>query len=87
MKGRGFGMVMLLLVMAIVLYLVARNWEAFGPAARQVGKHGSRPIVDAHGEEEAAREVRDRKLPDLDQMESETDAHADHVKDALQNSN
>jgi hypothetical protein len=84
MKGRGLGMVMLVVVMAIVLYLVARNWQAVAPTAMQVAKPGGRPIVDAHGEEEAANEVRSRNLPDLKQMDRETDAHAADVKDALQ---
>ena len=73
--GRGFGMVMLLMVLAVVLYLVARNWEAFGPAAVQVKNHKAQPILDAHGQEDAAQEVRSRNVPDLDDMQGEIQKH------------
>jgi hypothetical protein len=73
--GRGFGMIMLLMVLAVVLYLVARNWEAFGPAAVQVKNQKGKPILDAHGQEDAAEEVRSRNLPDLDDMQGEIQKH------------
>ena len=73
--GRGFGMVMLLMVMAVILYLVAKNWEAFGPAAVQVKNHQGKPILDAHGQEDAAREVRSRNVPDLEDMDREIQKH------------
>lgn len=68
-------MIMLVLVMAIVLYLVARNWEAFGPAAVQVKNHKAKPILDAHGQEDAAEELRSRNLPDVDDMQNEVQKH------------
>jgi hypothetical protein len=73
--GRGFGMIMLLMVLAVVLYMVARNWEAFGPAAVQVKNHKGKPILDAHGQEDAAAEVRSRNVPDLDDMQNEVQKH------------
>ena len=85
MKGaRGFGTIMLLLVLAVVLYLVARNWEAFGPAAVQVKKHKDGPILDAHGEEEAAKEVRSGKIPDIEEMDRNVDQHASETFGAME---
>ena len=68
-------MIMLLMVMAVILYIVARNWEAFGPAAVQVKNHKGKPILDAHGQEDAAAEVRSRNLPDLEDMDREVQKH------------
>jgi hypothetical protein len=76
-------MVVLLVVAAVVLYLAARNWRAVAPAAAQVARPGS-SVVDAHGEHEAAGEVRSRNLPDLDEMDRRTDSHAADVQDALE---
>ena len=76
-------MVMLVLVMAIVLYLVAKNWQAFGPAAIEVKNHKAKPILDAHGQEEAAQEVRSRNLPDLEDMDKEVKKHNDQNSETM----
>jgi hypothetical protein len=81
--GRGFGMIMLLMVLAVVLYLVARNWEAFGPAAVQVKNHQGKPILDAHGQEDAAEEVRSRNLPDLEDMDREVQQHNSEASETM----
>lgn len=83
MKGRGFGMIMLLMVLAVVLYLVARNWEAFGPAAVQVKNHKAKPIMDAHGQEDAAQEVRSGNLPDLEDMNREVQRHEAETSETM----
>ena len=74
---------MLLMVLAVVLYMVARNWEAFGPAAVQVKNHKGKPILDAHGQEDAAQEVRSRNLPDLEDMDREVKKHTDESSETL----
>ena len=66
---------MLLMVLAVILYMVARNWEAFGPATVQVKNHKGKPILDAHGQEDAVEEVRSRNVPDLDDMQGEIQKH------------
>ena len=76
-------MIMLLMVLAVVLYLVARNWEAFGPAAVQVKNHKGKPILDAHGQEDAAQEVRSRNLPDLEDMNNEVQKHNSENSETL----
>lgn len=84
MKGRGFGSVLLLLVLAVVLYLVARNWEAFGPAAVQVKKHQAGAALDAHGQEDAAQEVRNGRIPDLEEMDRNVEQHESETMGAME---
>ncbi len=82
MKGKisGFGMILLLLVMAVVLYLVARAWESFAPAAMDVTP-ASRAI---RGEApDRGEDGNDGRLPDIHDMRQSTDAHTRDVQDAL----
>ena len=74
---------MLLLVLAVVLYLVAQNWKAFGPAAVQVKNHKKGQILDAHGQEDAAQEVRSGNLPDLEDMDREVKKHENETSETL----
>jgi hypothetical protein len=74
-KGSGFGMVMLLVVLAVVLFLVARSWNRVAPEAL---------AVDAHGQPEAAEAIRSGDLPGLNEMRQQTDAHADEVEAILE---
>jgi hypothetical protein len=83
-KGGGFGMLMLVVVLAIVLLLVARHWKAVAPTAVQVHEYPSAAPVDAHGEDEAGAALQSGTLPDLNDMRQATDAHAQQVQDALE---
>ena len=74
---------MLLLVLAVVAYLVSKNWQAFGPAAVQVQNHKKGPILDAHGQEDAAEEVRSRNLPDLEDMDREVKKHENETSETM----
>jgi len=82
-RGSGFGFVLLVVVLAVVLLLVARSWRSVAPTAVQVATPAGAVSVDAHGEEAAAAAVRRGALPDLREMRQETGAHAQEVQDAL----
>ena len=45
--------------------------------------HKGKPILDAHGQEDAAQEVRSRNLPDLEDMDREVKKHNDESSDTL----
>jgi len=76
LRGGSFGLLGLLIVMAIVLVLVAKNWEMLASTMS--------PGSNAHGEAEAAAEVQSGELPDLQQTRAATDDHTDEVNAALE---
>ena len=78
-QGRGFGVVVLLVTMVIVLMLAAKAWERFGPTAIDVT--GAAP-GSTHGQPEAAAALED--LPNLDEAKKRTDEHAEEIKKALE---
>lgn len=69
---------LLVVVTVVVLLLVARSWRAVAPTATAI----TRPDATAEADD-APRELPD-DLPDLRQMQNETQAHADDVQEALQ---
>ena len=79
----GFGLVMLVVVLAVVLVLVARSWRAVAPTAIQVSSPELAGSVHDHGESRAAAELRSGQLPNLGDMRQNTSAHADEVQRAL----
>ena len=79
-----FGTVMLLVVMAIVLLLVAKRWQTVAPVVMDVNKTGQTGTIPAHGQTEAAQEIRSGKLPRMNEMKARTSDHGNQVKDALQ---
>lgn len=83
-KGGGFGMVMLVIVLAVVLVLVAKHWKAVAPTAIQVTNPDAPVVVDDHGQTEAGEAIRSGQLPDLNDMRQQTSAHADRLQDALE---
>ncbi len=82
--GGGFGMLMLVIVLAIVLLLAARNWQAVAPTAAQVADPGNAATVEDHGQTEAGEAIRSGRLPDLNEMRQSTAAHSDRVQTALE---
>jgi hypothetical protein len=74
-KGSGFGFIMLVIVMAVVLFLVARSWSRMAPAAMQ---------VDDHGQTEAAEALESGDLPDLNDMKKQTDARSEEMQAILE---
>jgi hypothetical protein len=66
---------MLVIVLAVVLFLVARNWRQVAPAALQ---------VEAHGQTAAAEALESGELPDLDEAKKRTDARAAEIREILE---
>jgi hypothetical protein len=83
-KGSGIGFVVLILALAIVLLLVAKNWRSVAPQAIQVTDPGLAATVDDRGQTEAGEAVRSGQLPDMNEMRQQTDAHAQQVQEALE---
>ena len=77
-------MVMLVVVLAVVLLLVARNWRAVAPTAMQISDPELGSSVDDHGQAEAGAAVRSGQLPDLNDMRRQTDSHSQDVQEALE---
>jgi hypothetical protein len=79
-KPSGFGFVMLLVVLAIVLWVAARGWEGSGAAALALDPQAATPA------RQGARDAREAAadLPDLHDMRDATADHADAVREALE---
>ena len=84
-QGRSaVSLVVLIVVMAVVLLLVAKAWQRFGPDAIAVTDPASAGPTDDHGETGAAEELRSGDLPRLQEAQERTDAHAEQVQQALE---
>lgn len=79
----GFGIVILVIVMAVVLLLVAQSWKKVAPTAIEADRVAGGVALDAHGQDDAAAELRSGDLPKISDMAQETDAHTERVKEAL----
>lgn len=79
-------MVVLLVVLAVVLLLVAKNWESVAPTVSQLPAAGGSPPVSDHGQTEAAEAIRETGLPDLNQMRQATSEYSEQVQEALRES-
>jgi hypothetical protein len=87
-SGRGFGLVVLVVVTAVVLYLAVRAWQAVMPTASQL-----RAVPPAAADHEAGPPnegtppppgVPSGRLPDLNDMRKATGAHGDRTREALE---
>ncbi len=84
-QGSGFGFVMLLVVVAVVLFLASRALKSTLPAATVLahpspsGEQVTEPAVAGGGES-----IRPGRLPDLKVVKQGTDAHAAEVRDAVE---
>jgi hypothetical protein len=83
-KPSGFGLVMLVVVLVVVMFLVARQWRSVAPTALQVSDPDYSAIADDHGETGAGEALRSGRLPDLKDMRQQTGAHADQLQEALE---
>lgn len=84
-KLGGFGFILALAVLVIVLHLTGRAWRAVMPTASQGLRPGG-PATTApnHGQKEAGDAVRSGSLPGVGKMEQNTDEHIKRVKEAAQ---
>jgi hypothetical protein len=76
-KNGSFGLVLLVVVMAIVLLLVAQNWKAAAPRLTETMRAQPRTAATdgAPGSSQA--------LPNVGEMKQSTDGHAAAVQEAL----
>lgn len=84
-QGGGFGVVMLLVVVAIVLWLTARAWKNLAPTAAEIRN----PTASSHEAAKAGVPPSDNPplRPSLRDMKQNTSAHTEGVEDALKQAN
>jgi len=84
-KSGSFGLVLLVVVMAVVLLLVARNWQTAAPrlseTMRARPETARAPTRDADATGDAGDSP--RALPGVGTMKRATDRHADQVQETL----
>lgn len=85
--GGGFGLVILVVVMAVILLLAAKAWQSVMPTASQITDPALPAQVSDHGETEAAEELASPGLPNLDEMRENTTSHADQMQEILEQAN
>jgi hypothetical protein len=79
-KGGGFGLVILVVVVAVVLLLAAKAWQAVAPEATEIVNptlHELQPGGAGGGESSS-------DLPGLQDAREETSAHAERLREALE---
>jgi len=84
-KPGGFGMLLTLAVLVILLLLAVKAWQSAMPAAAQALKPGATQGVPDHGDKQTGDAVRSGNLPDLKTTGQRTDAHIQQVQDASKN--
>jgi hypothetical protein len=77
--GGGFGLVMLLIVVAVVLLVAGKAAKETAPIALQLNEPET--LVNDHGQHEAADAL--STLPNLNDARQSTDAHAEELRRAL----
>ena len=76
-------MVMLVVVLAVVLLLVAKQWKAVAPTALQIDGDNVTVVPETHGEDAAGQALQQGGLPDLKQMRQATGSHTQQVQEAF----
>lgn len=89
-RGGAIGLIVLLVALVIVMLLVAQSWKSVAPEVIQITDTDG-PDVNVqfsdHGQSQAGEALRRGDLPDLEEMQQRTDAHAQQVEDALAETN
>jgi hypothetical protein len=85
-QGGGFGFVMLLVVVAVVLFLAARNWKRVAPTAMEVSGDPATELSTAASDSGQPNGGVPPVRPSLREMQQETSAHTDDVRDTLSKS-
>ena len=76
-------MIILVVVLAIVLLLVAKQWKSVAPTVMQLDGDTPTIVPDTHGEAGAGEALQSGQLPNLNQMRQATDSHAEQVQETL----
>ncbi len=84
-SGGGFGYILVILVLAILLLLSVRAWRNAAPAAAEALKPGAPATVPDHGQSDAGKEVRSGGLPNIKKMGESTSTHVDQLNEAARN--
>ena len=79
--GGGLGFVILIVALLIVLFLTARAWNSILPVAKEALRPGAPGAVPDHGQSGAGEAIRSGTLPNLKQMNQNTDQHIQQMKD------
>ncbi len=79
--GGGLGLVILIVTLVIVLLLSVRSWNSILPVAKQALQPGSAGGVPDHGQSGAGEAIRSGGLPNLKQMNQNTDRHIQQIND------
>ena len=83
-KSGGFGYILALAVLVILLFLSVRAWKNAAPAAAQALKPGAPATLPDHGQTGAGKEVRSGGLPNMKKMGENTDAHVQEINEVTQ---
>ncbi|HVQ35639.1 MAG TPA: hypothetical protein VMT33_06470 [Candidatus Bathyarchaeia archaeon] len=95
-QGGGFGIIMLLVVLAIIAYAAMRNTRSIAPAALEIQEHNKRREVNAEGlapnaaptsASDDAWNPTPPSKPSLQTVDQKTSEHSADVKDALSQAN
>jgi len=85
-RGGGFGFVMLLVVMAVVLLLVAKSWKNFGTAAIDLNRPGAKEAAAAlpsNAPDGVSAPAATAIQSHLTDAKAKTDAHSQKVQEVL----
>ncbi len=83
--GSGFGFVVLVVVLAVVLFLASRAFKSTLPAAQALKKPRTAASDAATTDtSQSGESIRPSRLPDLRDVKQRTDSHASQVRDALE---
>ena len=86
-QGNGFGIIILLLVLAIVAFLSLNNFKATAPAAMQIQEHNKARSagqkVESPSSSGDAWTATPPSRPSLKAMDQKTTEHSNTVQDAL----
>jgi hypothetical protein len=85
-RGSSFSFVLLLLVVAVVLYLATRSLRSTIPAAEALVKPSpkAQEAPEQAAPQQTGDSVRPSRLPNLRDVKQTTDAHANEVRDAVE---
>ena len=96
-QGGGFGVIMLLVVLAIVAYMAMRNTQSVAPAAMEIQRHNQKrrevnaeaiaPDAAPTSTSDDAWNPTPPSRPSLETVDKKTSEHSADVKDALAGAN
>ena len=86
-QGGGFGILMLLVVLAIVAYVAMRDTRSVAPAAMEIQRHNQKAPEAAPATSQDAWNPAPPARPSLSTVDQKTTEHSAAVSDALSQAN